>query len=641
MSSQTMLDGARQFLREHAPFSMMEDADLDFVTGQLEVAYFARGETLAEPGSGVPSAMWIVRQGLVQGLRRPPGESSGEMVPMVELTPGETFPVGALMAERPVGSVYRAAGDVFCWRLPKAAFNELLTRSPVFLDFCKRRTSALIDLSNQALQASYSAQATQWRSMSAPLESLLGRTPVTCAAGETLSSVFERMEEEAVGAMLVVEPDPSGAEQVLGIFTRQDVIGRVVLPAVSLQAPISSVMSSPVHTMDASDTVGDAMLRMAERRIRHIPVMRDGRLAGVVTERDLFVLQRRSLRQLSDSIGRARDVESLAVVANDIRHWSHSLVAQGVAADFITRLISRLNDHLTRQLIGLVAAQRGIDVDRICWLSLGSEGREEQTIATDQDNALIIGEGAASVEALLSFSEEINRGLDRCGYPLCKGGIMASNPKWCLGIDQWKSMFDGWIDRGDPNALLNAAIFFDFRPLAGDHALAHALREHVVERARGNPRFLKQLSDSALRNGPPSSWTGGLLGSLFTQEEAVVDLKMNGTTPFVDGARLLALAHGVACTGTAERFNELATAGRLPPSEARDWVSAFQFLQSLRLRAQMRRPDSGGASGVAAADENPNRIDTRTLPEIDRRIMKEAFRQARKLQQRLAADYPG
>jgi CBS domain-containing protein len=640
VSSPTIIAGALQFLRDYPPFSMMQAEDLDFVAQRLEVEYFARGETVVEPGSGVPKGMWIVRQGLVQGLRRPPGDAVGEPVPMVELTPGETFPVGALMAERPVGSVYRAAGDVFCWRLPKAAFNDLLARSPVFLDFCKRRTAALIDLSNQALQASYSAQATQWRSMSEPLASLLGREPVTCAPTESLRSVFERMEREAVGAMLVVESEAATGERVVGIFTRQDVIGRVVLPDVPLDSPVSGVMSSPVHTMDAGDTVGDAMLRMADRRIRHIPVMKERRLAGVVTERDLFVLQRRTLRQISDSIGRARDVDSLAIVASDIRHWSHSLVAQGVAADFITRLISHLNDHLTRHLIGMVAVRRGIDLERICWLSLGSEGREEQTIATDQDNALVIGEGAASVDELIAFSDEVNRGLDRCGYPLCKGGIMAGNPKWCLGLDQWKSMFDGWIDRGDPSALLNASIFFDFRPLAGDHALARALREHVVERARGNPRFLKQLSDSALRNGPPASWTGGLIGSLFTQEEAVVDLKMNGTTPFVDGARLLALAHGVAATGTAERFNEVAAAGRLPATEARDWVSAFQFLQSLRLRAQMSKASAAGET-AGADDDNPNRIDARTLSEIDRRIMKESFRQARKLQQRLAADYPG
>jgi CBS domain-containing protein len=366
-------------------------------------------------------------------------------------------------------------------------------------------------------------------------------------------------------------------------------------------------------------------------------VIRDGRLAGVVTERDLFVLQRRTLRQISDAIARAGDADGLAIVAADIRHWSRSLVAQGVSADFVTRLISRMNDQLSQRLIGLVAAAHAIALDRVCWLALGSEGREEQTIATDQDNALIVGEGAAPVDALLGFAGEVNRALDRCGYPLCRGGIMAGNRKWCLTLQQWRDHFDGWIDRGDPAALLNASIFFDFRALAGDGRLAQGLRDHVTERVRRNPRFLKQMSDNALRSGPPVSWTGGLIDVLFSREEAVVDLKQQGTGPFVDAARLLALAHGVRATGTADRLEQLAHAGVLRSDEARDWSAAFHFLQSLRLRAQ-HRPSLGAGDGAA---RDANRIDARELSGIDRRILKESFRQARELQRRLAADYPG
>ncbi|RPH67610.1 MAG: hypothetical protein EHM83_01105, partial [Burkholderiales bacterium] len=177
------------------------------------------------------------------------------------------------------------------------------------------------------------------------------------------------------------------------------------------------------------------------------------------------------------------------------------------------------------------------------------------------------------------------------------------------------------------------SIFFDFRPLTGDSTLAGALRERVTRRAADTPRFLKQMSDNALRNGPPSSWTGGLLETLFTREEALVDLKLNGTAPFVDGARVLALAGGIRETGTAERLQALAAAGRLTQDDVRGWVDSFQFLQGLRLRVQHRLEDR--------STDNPNLLDTRELSEIDRRILKDAFRQARKLQQRLALDYPG
>jgi CBS domain-containing protein len=305
-----------------------------------------------------------------------------------------------------------------------------------------------------------------------------------------------------------------------------------------------------------------------------------------------------------------------------------------VSAGFITRLISRLNDQLSVRLIELKAAEHGVPLDRLCWLALGSEGREEQTIASDQDNGLIVAdEFASSIDALLAFAQAVNQALDACGYPLCKGGIMAGNPKWCLGLSQWKALFDGWIERGDPQSLLNANIFFDFRALAGDSSLAQALRDHVTPRAAAVPRFLKQMSDNALRNGPPQSWTAGVLETLFSREAAVVDLKLNGTVPFVDAARLLALANGIRATGTVERFETLATMGVVPAAEVRGWVDSFQFFQSLRLRAQhMGEPGSEG---------NPNSLDTRTLSGLDRRILKEAFREARRLQQRLALDYPG
>ena len=624
MTSATIVAGVRQALAAHAPFSLMRDEDLEFVARRAELAYFAKDERIVGPDDGPPAACWIVKQGVVEARR--PGHGDDADADALVLGPGEAFPVGALMADRPVSREYRANGDLFCWTLPKADFDELVRRSEVFLDFSKRRMGALLDLSNRALQASFAQQATQWRSMATPLHELVRRPPVTVAPGATLRAVFELMERERVGSVIVGDAD--------GIFTRQDVIGRVALPGVPLDTPISSVMTSPLLCLDAHASVAEAMLMMAERTIRHVPVKRDGELVGVVTERDLFVMQRQTLRGIGDAIGAARSTAALARVADDIRAWSAALVAQGVAAAFATRLISRLNDQLTSRLIALEADARGIDVDRVCWLALGSEGREEQTIATDQDNGLVLPDGTAAAdrERLLAFAAAVNAALDACGYPLCQGGIMAGNPKWCLTRGEWQALFDGWIDRGDPQSLLDANIFFDFRPLAGDAALAHGLRAHVTERAAATPRFLKQMSDNAMRNGPPASWTGGLFGGLFGGEADEVDLKLNGTAPFVDGARLLALAHRVPATNTADRLQTLADAGTLRPDEARAWIEAFQFLQSQRLRVQHER------RGAVA---NPNLLDASTLSDIDRRILKESFRQARKVQQRLAMDYPG
>ncbi|MBN9462708.1 MAG: CBS domain-containing protein [Burkholderiales bacterium] len=635
MISPTLRAGVAQFLRAHAPFSMMSDDDLEFVARHVELAYYARGETLIGPDDGPPRACFILKQGLVEGLRRQPGRPDSDPEPMVQRVPGEMLPVSALMAARPVMSTYRAAGDVFCWVLPKAQFDELQGRSPVFLDFCKRRMASLLELSHQSLQASYAAQATQWRTIEAPLESMLRRAPVTCGPDESLRAVFERMERERVGAIVVTTLAPGGGEQVQGIFTRHDVLDRVVLPGLSLETPVRAVMSAPVVTLDARQSVGDAMLRMSDRTIRHIPVMRDGRLAGVVAERDLFVLQRRSMQQIGDAIGRAHSVAELQLPAAEIRQWSFGLVAQGVSASFITRLVSRLDDQLTARLLELKAAEHAVGLDRLCWLALGSQGREEQIAASGQDNALIVAEAAAPQEreAMEAFARDVNAALTACGHPSGRSGIVAGSPHWCLDPAQWRALVEGWIEGDGPEAPREAGVFLDFRPVAGAAALAQALREHVAERAAAAPRFLQRMRTAALRHAPPQSWSAGVLDALFGAQAAHIDLEAHGTTPLVDAARVFALTRGVRATGTVERLEALAADGVLAAEEARAWIDSFRYLQGLRLRARQE--------GAAPPPDDPDVLDTRTLSTLDRRILKEAFREVRRMQQRLAAHFPG
>jgi CBS domain-containing protein len=632
MAAPTIAAGLRQLLTAHMPFSAMAAADIDLIIDSVEIGYYAPGEVVLAPGPSMPPHCLIVKQGRVQG-EAPDGRGIA-----YEAGVGDCFPVGALLAERSVTLTYRSVGDTFCLLLPRARFFELAQRSAPFLDFCKRRLGALLDLSRQQLQQTYATEASAERTMGTPLGELLRAQPLTCTPETPLREAFGRMHARHVGSIVVVEEDAAG-QRVAGILTRTDLIGRVILPEVPLATPVSAVMTPRVLTLDAEDTAADATLLMAEHTIRHIPVIRReggvARVAGVVSERDLFALQRLSVRQLAVAIRRADTVEALAVTANDVRRLSHHLVAQGVSAAQLTRLISHLNDQLTVRLLDLAAQRYGVDPDSFCWLSFGSEGRGEQTIATDQDNGILFMAGSTNAPRMLELADWTNEALAACGFPLCKGNIMARNPSWCLDVAGWEALFAGWIDRGDPEALLNASIFFDFRPLYGNAALANGLREEVVQRAARNPRFLKQMAENALRNRPPAG--RGIVDSLFGEGgPARVDLKMHGTVPFVDAARIWALAAGLTETNTAERFKRLAEAGRLPADDVGAWVPSFEYFQLMRLRSQHRR-----AQTYAAGDDNPNEVELDDLSTLDRRIINEAFRQARKAQQRLELDYPG
>ena len=624
----TVIAGLRQALKAHAPFAQMQDADLDEVVRTCVVRYFAPGETLLAPDAARPTHCLFVRQGSVRGVRPMPAGGGGAQW---EHGPGDLFPLGALVARRGVTSVYTALTDIFVLAFPTAVFDALVERSAVFKDFCNRRIQHLLDLSRQHFQAEYAATVTEQRGLGTPLAALLRGAPVTVPPALPLGEALALMEERRIGSLPIVDEQGRPA----GIFTRQDVIGRIVLPQTPLTATIGSVASAPVVTLPSHATAGDAALAMAQRGIRHVvTVDATGRVAGVVSERDLFGLQRLSVRELASTLRRAADLPALQQCAGDIRALSHALVAQGVASSQLTRMIASLNDQIVARLLDLVRARHDLDGLAVCWIGMGSEGRGEQTIATDQDNGIIFAANDESLAAdairarLLPFATEVNEALDACGYPLCKGGVMAMNPRWCASLPEWRDAFFGWIDRGDPDSLLAASIFFDFRSLWGEAGLAEALRGDIASRAKANPRFLKQMSDNALRSRPPLNWLGEVAGD--------ADVKLQGTAIFVDAARILALAAGVTATNTRERLQQAGAVRGIPEAELLGFADSFDYLQLVRLRTQHRR-----ASGALAPSDNPNLVPLDDLSPVDRRIFREALRQAKKLQQRLELDYPG
>ena len=632
----SVIAGLKFALRPHAPFAAMNDADLERVVRAAQIRYFEPGEVVLAPDASRPAHCYVIRQGTVRGER--PG-ATGDAAALWELSAGEMFPLGALLARRGVTSVYRATRDTFCLAFPVALFDTLIETSPVFQDFCTRRLAYLLDLSRANLQAEYAANVTEKRGLATGLATLVRHEPLSCPPSTPLSVALATMEEHRIGSMPVVDD----ARRPLGIFTRQDVIGRIVLPSRSLATPIADVMSAPPITLPLSATAGDAALLMARRGIRHVLLTDDeGGLAGVVSERDLFSLQRLSVRELASAVQRAPDVATLVQCATDIRALSLSLVAQGVAAGQLTRMISSLNDQIAVRVLELTAPRHDLAGLALCWLGMGSEGRGEQTVATDQDNGLIFVSNDEATppddvrRRLLPFAREINEGLDRCGYPLCKGGVMAMNPRWCASLAEWKASFANWIDRGDPNSLLAANIFFDFRALWGETGLADALRDEIAVHATANTRFLKQMSDNALANRPPLNWRGELATAEDTEGVEGVDLKMSGSVPFVDGARIFALATGVRATNTVERLTEAGERKGIAAHEIQAWCDAFEYVQLLRLREQHRRAASG-----RMGEGNPNLVPLAELSALDRRILKEAMRQVRKLQQRLELDYPG
>lgn len=621
------------FITKHAPFDRMELAHVMWMMERMQLGYYAAGEVIVSPEQGAADRFLVIKQGVVHGEQNVAKASDADT--WLELAVGECFPLGALLANRPVASVYRAGSDTFCYELAAVDFRELIGTSAAFRDFCTRRIANLLEHSKQVIQAQYSNSSVEQQSLASPLSAIIRRAPVTCEPDMPVRQVLQIMHEQHVGSMVAVEADGRPC----GILTLHDVLDRIALPQIDLDQPVIEVMSMQLSSLPPQALAHEAALMMAKHGFRHVLVVENGKLVGLVSEKDLFALQRVGLRQIGSTIRRAETPQVLQQGAVDIRKMAHNMMAQGVAPEQLTQFISAFNDLLTVRVVELECKASGLVgtplCEGMCWMALGSEGRFEQTLNTDQDNAIIFmvppGMTADQVrEKLLPLARRINETLALCGFPLCKGEIMASNPKWCLSLEEWKRTFASWIGGGSPEQLLNASIFFDFRALYGAQHLADDLRSWLAHVASDNSRFLHMMAENALQNSPPL----GLMRDFVLGKENKLDLKLNGITPFVDAARIFSLASGVMHTNTIQRLRLSAAKMNMHASEIDAWIDALLFIQVLRLRHH----DEVSVQG-AGDDALDNLIDPENLNELDRRILKEAFRQARKLQARLALEY--
>lgn len=616
-----LVESTAEALRRHLPFSAMAAETVRRLASRLQLAYVAKGAEVLAEGAEV-DRLRIIKQGVVRG--EPAPELRGEKLVGVTHGPGEMFPIGAAVGRRPSAYRYVAVSDVFAWELPLEAFQEAFAASPELQQFCTGHLAALLDTARRAMRGRAAESLSDEGRMLQPLQRFARPGVVHCAPDTPLRTVLETMATQRIGSMVVTE----GGRPV-GIFTLPDVLTRVTLPGADLEAPVSRVMTPSPVMLPLEAPLHEAALAMAKHRIRHVILVDGaGTLAGVVSERDLFSLQRVGLRRTADRVREARNREELAEAAADVRTLAGVLLAQSAGAEQVMQLVGALNDALVERATELAASRTAL-AGPWCWIALGSEGRGEQTLATDQDNALILGEGADK-PAALAFANEVNETLAACGFPLCPGDIMARNPKWCLTAEEWDAAFLGWIRHPHPEALLQAAIFFDLRPLAGDTDLGLQLTRRLHRHIAGQDAFLRAMAANAAQVKPPL----GLLGDFDTEAtpsgRRAVDLKKFGVRPFVDAARLWALARGIAQTSTAERLRAAVRAGVLPQDEGEAAVEGFFFVQALRLRhQQFDRPPPGEG----------NLVDPDALNALDRRVLKEVFRVGAKLAARLRLDY--
>lgn len=617
-------------LKAHAPFNQMAPEHLKQLARQGRTLTLQDGEVAITKSDTPADRLFIVLSGAIDGERP---DAKEQEPPLWSLSEGELFPIGALLGDRATRNRYRARGESTLLALEKSDFMDLIHHSPPFSDFCSRRIANLLDQALSKSRAQTAQQLGQDNALDTPIERLLRRTPITAGTDESLENALTIMRRENIGSMVIVDE----AHRPVGVFTLRDLLSRVVLERFDLSRPIREVATANPVTLPKSAFAFEAAMVMADHGFHHLCIVDEtGVLAGVISEGDLFSLQRVSLANLSRAIQKADSVEALSAMRTDIQTLIGQMIAGGVQIDQITQIITLLNDHLTRRIIDLIIAQRGQPAVAFSWLSFGSEGRGEQTLKTDQDNGILFEVPAGSDpeairQGLLPLATAINEALDRCGFPLCEGNIMASNPECCLSLKEWEARFGRWIDQGTPEHLLKSSIFFDFRVLWGAEAPAETLRKRLLEKTAKNSRFLRQMAAGALQNRPPLGLLGDFKLAGKGAHQGMLDLKKSGITPFVDAARIIALSAEIGACGTTQRLEAAAKSGALKSEDAQSWLSAYRYIQLLRVQAHH---DQGNRQVPLS-----NYIAPKSLSDLESRVLKEAFRQIRKLQGLLEVRY--
>ncbi|MNS42958.1 D-arabinose 5-phosphate isomerase [compost metagenome] len=625
------IQGTLQFLQRFPPFNQMEHSHLAYLVEQCQLRFYASGESIVKPADGPVEHFYIVKQGRVVGERQHLVKPGVETT--FEITSGECFPLAALLGERATRTEHLAGEDTFCLQLNKAAFIRVFSMSEVFRDFALRGVSSLLDQVNQQVrQRAVETLGTQY-SLNTPLGELAMRHPVVCSPDTPLRDAVRLMHEQQVGSIVVVDPQ----RYPTGIFTLRDLRQVVAAADADLGAPIARHMTAQPFYLSPQASAFDAAMAMTERHIAHVCLVENRRLCGVVSERDLFSLQRVDLVHLARTIRHAPRLDTLVSLRGEISQLVERMLAHGASSTQITQIITLLNDHTVCRVIELALAERGDPGVPFSWLCFGSEGRREQTLHTDQDNGILF-EAADSAEAdairarLLPLAQYINQCLAQCGFTLCKGNVMAGNPELCLSRSEWARRFAGFVREASPENLLGSSIYFDLRVVWGDEQGCEQLRQGLLDQVADNRIFQRMMADNALRQRPP---VGRLREFVLTRQgndkAATLDLKVQGLTPFVDGARLLALANGIGACNTLERLRQLVAKGVIEALDGAAYEEAYHFIQQTRMQQHQRQ----------TRDNLPysNRLDPDSLNHLDRRILRESLRQAQRLQSSLALRY--
>jgi CBS domain-containing protein len=623
----------RDHLNRFPPFDALPEDRLDAIASQVQVTYFKAGSDILLYGADIHE-LHYVRSGAVEIYRR-----NGELYN--RLSEGDIFGQAGLLRSNKVRFPARAIEDSLIYFIPAAVFAQLCEAFDSFADFVEAEGQS-------RLKSAVDSQGKARDLMKIKVRQLIARAPVSVTLDTSVREAARVMTEQGVSSLVIVDPNArwpnpdqvsvldQQTQVMVGILTDRDMRTRVVAEGLGADTPVSEVMSPNPITVQADDSVFEAMLCMLRNNIHHLPVVQRRRPVGMLNLSDIIRYESQSSLHLVNTLFNQTQVSGLQALLPDLRATFVRMVRDEASAHMIGSATAGLGRAFTQRLLELAEAEFGPPPVPYCFMALGSMARDEQLLVTDQDNALVLDDRfdhELHDAYFLKLASFVSDGLAACGYTYCKGGIMASNPKWRQPLRVWQGYFREWIDRPNPTTLLNSCIFFDLDSVYGESELVEQLKDLVATRASANPAFLAAMARNALNRTPPLGFFRTFVMEKDGKQKNIINLKGRGTAPLTDLIRVHALACGSKAQNSFERLDAIAATKLMPPEAISQLRYALEFLSIVRIRHQ--------AMDLQEGREPDNYIEPEKVSTSDRHTLKSSFQVLSNAQKFLRFRYPG
>ncbi len=589
-----MTNPAFSFLKGLHPYDALPNGAFDTLLQNATVQDYPAGAAIYTFGEML-DGLYIIERGQIAVH-----DENGHQISLLQRE--NSFGERGLLRDGNAATSARAQTDSRLICIPTADFHKLRADHPAYHKFFDRTRA-------DAKSVAKAVDLTRVQ-----VETLMVADPVTCTPGISIKEAAQKMRDAHISCLCVIN-----RKKLTGIVTIRDLSGKALAKGLPHNTPVSAVMTPDPRTLPPSAIGSDVLHMMMEHRLGHLPIVAAGKLVGIVTQTDLTRFQAANTAGFVAEAAQADTIDALATVTARIPNLLVQLVAAGNRHDVVTRMITDIADVVTRRLLKMAEAKYGPPPAGYAWLACGSQGRQEQTGVSDQDNCLIL-EDDISETALAyfePFAQFVSDGLNACGYVYCPGDMMATNPRWRQPISVWRDYFQHWISNPSKEAQMLASVMFDLRVIGGDTRLFDGLQAETLAAAAGNSIFTAHMASNALTHQPPLGLLRGLATIRSGENRNTVDMKHSGVVPVVDLGRMYALQGNLDAVNTRARL-QAAMAGKVvSPSGGRDLLDAYDLVAQTRLDHQARQIKSGKAPD--------NFLPPATLSAFERSHLRDAF----------------